>query len=138
MADRDVFERASARAARRREAGPVAVAARYDRGRRRVVVSLSSELELAFPPQAAEGLADAAPADLAVIEITPSGLGLHWPRLDADLYLPALLDGSFGSRRWMAARLGTAGGRARSAAKAASSRANGKRGGRPRKRVVGG
>jgi hypothetical protein len=33
---------------------------------------------------------------------------LHWPKLDADLYAPALLQGIFGSRKWMtghAARL---------------------------------
>ncbi len=33
------------------------------------------------------------------IEITPTGLGLRWPKLDADHYLPALLDGVFGSPR---------------------------------------
>jgi hypothetical protein len=26
--------------------------------------------------------------------------GLHWPKLDADLYIPALMQGVFGSRRW--------------------------------------
>lgn len=60
-------------------------------------------LEFSFPPALAEGLADAAPADLADIVISPTGLGLHWPKLDADLYVPALLQGVFGSQRWMAA-----------------------------------
>jgi hypothetical protein len=32
------------------------------------MVSLNNGLELAFPPHLAEGLADAKPADLAVIE----------------------------------------------------------------------
>jgi hypothetical protein len=81
----------------------------------------------------AEGLADAKPADLAAIEITPAGLGLHWPRLDADLYLPALLEGVFGSPRWMAGLLGKSGGLARTAAKVAAARKNGSKGGRPRK-----
>jgi Protein of unknown function (DUF2442) len=70
------------------------------------MVTLSNGLELAFPPHMAEGLANAKPADLAVIEITPTGLGLHWPSLVADLYLPALLQGVFGSLRWMAGLLG--------------------------------
>jgi hypothetical protein len=61
---------------------------------------------------------------------------LHFPKLDADLYLPALLEGLLGSKRWMAARLGKHGGQARSAAKAAASRENGKRGGRPRKHAA--
>jgi hypothetical protein len=77
-------------------------AARYDRRVSRIMVNLSNGLELAFPPHLAEGLANAKPADLAVIEITRAGLGLHWPRLDADLYLPPLLEGVFGSPRWMA------------------------------------
>jgi hypothetical protein len=58
---------------------------------------------------------------------------LHFPALDADLYLPGLLQGFLGSRRWMAAQLGKAGSRATSAAKTAAARANGKLGGRPKK-----
>ncbi len=81
----------------------------------------------------AEGLAGASPDDLAKIEISPTGLGLHWPRLDADLYVPALLQGVFGSRSWMAAQMGAAGGKARSAAKSAAARKNGRKGGRPRR-----
>jgi hypothetical protein len=133
MTYRDEFEEANARAAARRTTEPVAVSARYDRRIGRVVIRLSSGLDVAFAPRDAEGLEKAKPADLVAIEISPSGLGLHFPALDADLYLPALLEGFLGSRRWMAARLGQRGGRARSAAKAASSRANGKLGGRPRK-----
>ena len=93
---------AGRRMAERLASGPHAVAAHYDRRVSRVMVSLGNGLELAFPPHLAEGLADAKPADLAIIEITPAGLGLHWPKLDADLYLPALLQGVFGSPRWMA------------------------------------
>lgn len=110
-----------------------AVAARFDRRRSRVVVRLNTGLELTFPARLAEGLADAPADKLADIEITPAGLGLHWPKLDADLYVPALLQGVFGSRSWMARQLGAEGGRVRSAAKAAASRANGRKGGRPRK-----
>jgi Protein of unknown function (DUF2442) len=117
----------------RMAAGPRAVEARYDRRRDRVVVSLDNGLELAFPPELAEGLSEASPADLAGIEITPTGLGLHWPKLDADLYLPGLLNGVFGSPRWMAGAMGRLGGKARSDAKVAAARANGRRGGRPRR-----
>ncbi|QJE74218.1 DUF2442 domain-containing protein [Aerophototrophica crusticola] len=115
-----------------RQGGHV-VAARYVRRGSRVVLKLSTGVELAFPTDLAEGLAGAAPEDLAEIEVSPSGLGLHWPRLDADLYVPALMQGVFGSQRWMAARLGAAGGKARSPAKTAAAQANGRKGGRPRK-----
>jgi hypothetical protein len=98
-----------------------------------VVVELSSGYEVAFPPRRAQGLEKAKPSDLDVIEISPSGFGLHFPKLDADLWLPALLDGVFGSRKWIAARLGARGGKVKSKAKARAARANGKLGGRPRK-----
>ena len=130
------IQQAEQRMRERMEATPRAVAARYDRRVSRVMVSLSNGLELAFPPHLAEGLADAKPADLAAIEITPTGLGLHWPTLDADLYLPALLQGVFGSPRWMAGLLGKSGGLARSVAKVAAARENGRKGGRPRKRAT--
>ena len=113
-----------------------AASACYERRRDRIVVVLSNGLELAFPPEIAEGLAGAKPADLSRIEITPTGLGLHWRRLDADLYLPALLEGAFGTRRFMAASMGKAGGKATTASKQAAARANGKLGGRPRKIVA--
>jgi len=128
----DDVRRAEARMLARTKSGARAVAARYDRRVSRVVVRLDSGLELAFAPHIAEGLAHARPDDLIEIEITPSGLGLHFPRLDADLYLPALLEGVLGSRKWMA-QIGHAGGAARSPAKAAAARENGKLGGRPRK-----
>ena len=123
---------AEARMAETRAAGH-AVSARYDRRRSRVVVALSTGVELTFPTRIAEGLADASPESLAEIEISPAGLGLHWPKLDADLYVPGLLQGVFGSKQWMARQLGAEGGRARTEAKVAASRLNGRKGGRPRK-----
>jgi len=129
-------KRAEARLQSRLKSGPRAVAARYDRRISRVVVRLDSGLELAFPPHLAEGLDQAKPDDLVDIEISPSGLGLHFPKLDADLYLPALLEGALGSRKWMAGLMGKAGGVTKTAAKAAASRQNGKLGGRPRKTAI--
>jgi hypothetical protein len=127
------FDLATKRTERRRAAAPAAVAARYDRRRDRVVIDLSTGYEVAFAPRRAQGLERARPADLEPIEISPSGFGLHFPKLDVDLWLPALLEGVFGSRAWMAARLGARGGKSKSRAKARAARANGKRGGRPRK-----
>jgi hypothetical protein len=132
MAPRDEFDQANARAAQRLATTPRVVAACYDPGTDRVIMSLSNGLEVSFPAHEVEGLETATPADLSRIEIDPPGFGLHFPTLDADLYVPALLQGVFGSERWMAARLGARGGKARTAAKAASSRKNGKLGGRPR------
>jgi Protein of unknown function (DUF2442) len=137
MTGREALKKANARMARERASGPIAVAARYDRRSGRVVVGLSSGIEVMFAPDQAQGLEGAKPAQLSAVEISPSGLGLHFPKLDADLYLSALLAGWLGSRRWMAARMGERGGRARSEAKRSASRENGKLGGRPRKAVRG-
>ena len=114
-----------------------AIAARYDRGRGRVVIRLNTGLEVMFPPHDAEGLERATAADLEEIEISPTGLGLHFPRLDADLYVPALLQGLFGSKRWMAARRLTEE-RARTAGKSAVARSERRRTGKPAKTAAGG
>jgi hypothetical protein len=58
-------------------------------------------------------------------------LRLHWPLLDADLYVPGLIEGALGLHRWMR-QIGKLGGSRRSSAKAKAFRENGKRGGRPK------
>jgi len=128
-----ILEAANRRAAAKKAAFPTIVAVRYDRRIARVVISLASGLQLAFAPRDVEGLENARPADLAGAEISPSGLGVHFPKIDADIDIPALLDGFLGSKRWMAAQIGKLGGQAASDAKAAASRQNGKLGGRPKK-----
>lgn len=112
---------------------PAAVAVRYDRRSARLVISLSSGIDISFSPKQAQGLEAAQAADLGDAQISPSGLGVHFPKLDADLYIPALLEGFLGSRRWMATQNGRAGGKASSEAKSVAARANGLRGGRPKK-----
>jgi len=126
------FGQAERRTTTLRQGGRV-VKARFDRRTSRVTVSLNNGVAIAFPIALIEGLAGASPSDLADIEISPPGLGLHFPKLDADVFVPALLQGDFGSKHWMARQLGAAGGHARSPAKVAASRRNGRKGGRPKK-----
>lgn len=109
-----------------------AVAARYDAPRDRIVLALSNGAEFSLPTQLAQGLAGASTEALAQIEITPSGFGLHWPLLDADLSVTGLLAGVFGNALWMR-EIASRGGKATSPAKAAAAQRNGARGGRPRK-----
>lgn len=112
-----------------------AVSAEYDARQNRLVVGLSSGVIIMVPVHLMQELADADPAALGDIEIAPSGLALHWPSLDADVYVPSLMQGVFGTKRWMAAQLGAAGGRVSTPAKAAAARENGAKGGRPRKQA---
>jgi hypothetical protein len=137
MAGYDKFEMANRRGERVRASVPKALEAHYDRASGRVVIHLSSGLDVSFSPRDAQGLGNAKPSQLDEIEISPSGLGIHFPKLDADLYLPGLLEGFLGSRRWMASRLGEVGGKSRTAAKRAAARANGRMGGRPKKAARG-
>jgi hypothetical protein len=133
MALNDNFALANQRAKEMQETLPRAVSARYDHKSGRIVINLSSRLTLSFSPRDAQGLENAKPSQLDEIEITPSGFGIHFPKLDADLHVLGLLEGFLGSKKWMAARLGRIGGQSRSRAKRAASKSNGKLGGRPKK-----
>jgi len=108
---------------------PRAASARYDRRLDRIVVELTNGCTFAFPPRLAQGLEDATADELAAVEVLGAGYGLHWEALDVDFTVPGLLAGIFGTRAYMARNAG----RATSSAKAAASRANGAKGGRPRK-----
>ncbi|HEX8614716.1 MAG TPA: DUF2442 domain-containing protein [Telluria sp.] len=127
------FDAANRRAAAKKAAFPAAVAVRYDRRISRIVITLASGLQIAFAPRDVQGFENAHPADLVDGQISPSGLGVHFPKLDADLYIPALLEGLLGSRRWIDSQMGKVGGTASNDAKKPAGRENGKPGGRSKK-----
>jgi hypothetical protein len=112
---------------------PRAASARYDRRTRRMVVELTNGCSFVFPPRALQGMARASDAALADVEILGQGHALHWSKLDADFTVPGLLMGVFGTRAWMASELARRAGQSKSPAKAAAARANGRKGGRPRR-----
>jgi hypothetical protein len=130
------FKKATSRGKALKASTPAATSAYFDRKSGNIIIKLSTGVGIFFSPKDAQGLEDATPAQLSEIEITPSGFGLRFPMLDADLYIPAILEGFLGSRKWMAARLGSAGGSSRSKPKATAARANGSLGGRPRKHAT--
>jgi hypothetical protein len=132
--DVKTYKAANRRGVALKAAYPSVVAARYDRRIARIVISLDTGIDLSFSPRQAQGFETARPSDLDVVEISPSGLGVHFPKIDADVYIPGLIEGFLGSKRWMAAQNGKAGGKSTSAAKGAAARENGKLGGRPKKR----
>jgi Protein of unknown function (DUF2442) len=116
------------------EVEPRATAAYYEQGARRIVVELSNGADFRFSPSSVQELVSATPDELAQVEVSPSGRTLRWQKLDADLSLPGLMAGIFGTKLWMA-HLGQIGGQATSEAKAEAARLNGMKGGRPKKVV---
>jgi hypothetical protein len=130
MIDVAAFAKASEQGRKLLSRGPLATAARYQAGR--IHVELNNGCAFEFPVEHAQGLSGAKAADLRNIEVQAAGLGLYWPKLDADLYVPSLVKGVLGTKQWMA-QIGASGGRAATVAKATAARANGKLGGRPRK-----
>ena len=123
---------AEARGREMADSGPRAVSARYDAKSSRIVVELSNGAAFAFPAHLGQGLENASAAELAAVEVAGAGYGLHWEVLDVDLSIPGLLSGHFGTKAWMS-ELARRAGQSRSPAKAAAARANGAKGGRPRK-----
>jgi Protein of unknown function (DUF2442) len=87
----DTFDDANRAAKNLQACLPQARSAHFDPFTGRIVIALNSGFEVAFLPQDAEGLEGASTAELELIEISPSGLGIHFPKLDADLYVPALV-----------------------------------------------
>lgn len=110
---------------------PRAASARYDRKSGRIVIDLTNGSTFMFPARMAQGLSDASDEDLAQITLMGDGFALHWETINEGFTVPGLLSGIFGTRKYMAQLAG----RAKSPAKAAAARANGAKGGRPRKRA---
>ena len=101
------FERQFAEATRRgaMEAtnGAYAIAARYDKVRRQIIVELANGMSLLIPAHLIQGLQEATTKELADIEILGAGSGLYWPQLTVDIGVEGLLNGRFGTKSWMAA-----------------------------------
>jgi len=81
---------------------PRARAAFYDYASGKIVIDLNDGSTFMFPHELGQGLVGAEPDDLAAVEVTPSGIGLHWETLDVDLTVPSLLRGVYGTKAWMA------------------------------------
>jgi hypothetical protein len=122
------------RAQERKHHIPQATGAAYHPDTGLVCIQLSNGVVIGLPATHTQGLETADSTSMSEICISPSGYGIHFPKLDVDLYLPALMEGIFGTKAWMAER-GRKGGQAATTAKQAASRANGKLGGRPRKDI---
>jgi hypothetical protein len=113
---------------------PLAKAVKYWPPIKTLLVELTNGRRLAFPIEDLQGLESATARQLQNIEILGRGTGINFPDIDVGFYVPSLIEGVCGNRRWMS-ELGKRGGSAKTAAKRKASRANGKKGGRPRKQI---
>ena len=132
--DRERFARARARGEARSQDPSAVIDARYDAGRDTIDLTFRGGGSMMIPRQIIADLRGAPSSSLEAISVSPAGDALSWPSLDVDVYVPGLVERVFGTRLFAGAT-GRRGGRRRSKAKAAAARANGAKGGRPRKRL---
>lgn len=118
---------ARARVEARHAVGLYAKSVRYDAKGQRILLELGSGHLFGIPVASLPHIANASSAQLARVETMPTGSAIRFPDLDADYSVPGLVL-AIGAQE-----SGRRGGRVRSEAKAQSSKANGAKGGRPRK-----
>ena len=130
--DRDRFKAARARGEARAQDASALVDAHYDRTSDAVFLIFRGGGSMTIPRHAIPGLERQPASVLEAMTLSPAGDALLWPAIDADVYVPGLVERAFGTRLFAAAA-GRRGGQRRTKAKMAAARRNGARGGRPRK-----
>ena len=124
------LEAGRARYDQKHEAGLHATHVRHDRTRKRFVLELTNGYLLGVPTSALPQLAEASAAQLAAVELSPAGMALRVPALDADFSVSGLV------LSLTAGVIGQRGGTSTSTRKKRAARANGAKGGRPRKNTA--
>jgi Protein of unknown function (DUF2442) len=77
-----------------------------------LIIGLTNGRRLVIPVEDVQGLERATHRQLKNYELHGGGSNISFPELDVDLYVPALIEGVYGNRRWMA-QLGSKGGQAK-------------------------
>ena len=123
------IQEARERAEREALVEPRAASARYDVETGRILVELTNGCLFGFVPTERDLLTTATPEQLAAVEVDLGGEGLHWEEIDADISLPGVIAHRLKLAEWAPKFMG----QRTSEAKAAAARANGAKGGRPRR-----
>lgn len=133
------FQTATAAGASKMAKLPKAVFAEFDNKSKRFVLEMQNGVTLLIPARLIQGLQTDDSKLLSDFHLVAEGSQIHWHSLDVQFYVKSLLEGVFGTPKWMdnlnqhLAVIGAKGGARRSEAKTLASRENGKKGGRPRK-----
>lgn len=133
--DRERFEAARHRGKVRSEDPSAVIAARYDADTDEFRLQFRGGGVMMIPRRLVPGLNRRRPSVLESISVSPAGDALRWDSIDADVYVPGLVEQAFGHRLFAAAA-GRRGGSQRSKVKAAAARRNGAQGGRPKKQPM--
>lgn len=80
---------------------PKADSARYDRKTKRLVLNLKNGTTLLVPVQLIQGLQTDDEELLNDFQLMIEGSQIHWDKLDVQFYVKSLLDGVFGTKKWM-------------------------------------
>lgn len=110
---------------------PRILSAAYDSATSRLLLEMKNGATVSVRARDLRGLEDATNEQLGDVRIVSGGAALHWDSIDVQMTTTALLGLIFKLRT--AADVARSGGAARTPAKSAASRANGAKGGRPRK-----
>ncbi len=138
LTDAQIIAQGAAAAKRERAdraAGLRAQAVWYDHASGYIMMMLTNDRLFGVLPHHIPALARATPAQLATVTLSPSGSGLHWDTLDVALSVPGLLLETLGKSE-IAKAWAKQVGQIKSPARAKASRANGAKGGRPKKTQV--
>lgn len=126
----------------RLNSAPRAKSVSVDSAGKSIKIELLNGVVISVPTHLIQVLNEATRAEICDVELLLDGLYVRWPQLDEDLKIQSLIEGTFGTDKWMSglkthlAELGRKGGRSRSTAKSIASRLNGAKGGRPRKSLT--
>ena len=104
----------------------------YDSDRDAVEIELTDGAAVRLPRAMVEEFRDVPPADMTKLRVSPAGYGIKLDGHDIDISVHGLI-AALATPGDAASSLGKLGGAARSEAKRVSARANGAKGGRPRK-----
>ncbi len=136
------YQESTKRSAENLKQLPKAANAQYDKKSMRMVVEMQNGVTLLVPVSLIQGLQSEEDNELNDFDLVMKGSQIHWHKLDVQFYIEDLLKGVFGTPNWMKsipehlAEIGRKGGSRTSEVKANSSRENGRKGGRPSRKVA--